>query len=97
MGTDSGTPGFFHSDSVWREADALVRMAGLSPMEVIVGATRLAAQALAVNTGVLHPGRAADIILVRGNPLENVIYLQNVERVIKAGVVFEPAALRGTE
>jgi imidazolonepropionase-like amidohydrolase len=97
MGTDSGTPGFFHSEAVWREADALVRMAGLSPMEAILGATRLAAQALGVNTGVLHPGRAADIILVRGNPLDNVMYLQNVERVIKAGVVFEPAALRGTE
>jgi imidazolonepropionase-like amidohydrolase len=97
MGTDSGTPGFFHSEAVWREADALVQMAGLSPMEVIVGATRLAAQALGVNTGVLHPGRIADIVLVRGNPLDNVIYLQNVERVIKGGVVFEPAALRGTE
>ena len=97
MGTDSGTPGFFHSEAVWREAEALVRMAGLSPMEVIVGATRLAAQALGVNTGVLHPGRLGDIILVRGNPLDDVIYLQNVERVIKAGVVFEPAALRGTE
>jgi imidazolonepropionase-like amidohydrolase len=97
MGTDSGTPGFFHSEAVWREAEALVRMAGLSPMEVIVGATRLAAQALGVNTGALHPGRLADVILVRGNPLDSVIYLQNVERVIKAGVVFEPAALRGTE
>ena len=97
MGTDSGTPGFFHSEAVWREAEALVRMAGLSPMEVIVASTRLAAQALGVNAGVLQAGRPADIILVRGNPLDNMLYLQNVERVIKAGVVFEPAALRGTE
>ncbi len=97
MGTDSGTPGYFHSEAVWREAEALVRMAGLSPMEVVVGSTRLAAQALGVNTGAIHPGRLADIILVRGNPLDNMIYLQNVERVIKSGVVFDPAALRGTE
>lgn len=97
MGTDSGTPGYFHSEAVWREAEALVRMTGLSPMEVLVGATRLAAQSLGVNTGAVHPGRLADIVLVRGNPLDNMIYLQNVERIIKGGVVFEPAALRGTE
>lgn len=93
MGTDSGTPGYFHSEAVWREAEALVRMAGMAPAEVIVASTRLAAQALGVNAGVIQPGRLADVILVRGNPLENMIYLQNVERVIAAGIVHEPAAL----
>lgn len=97
MGTDSGTPGFFHSDSVWREADALVRLAGLTPMETIMASTKLAAQALGVNAGVVHPGRLADLILVRGNPLDNVLYLQNVERVIKGGVVYERGAVKGTE
>jgi imidazolonepropionase-like amidohydrolase len=89
MGTDSGTPGYFHSEAVWREAEALVRLAGLTPMETIIASTRLAAQALGVNAGTVQPGRLADVILVRGNPLENIIYLQNVERVIKNGVVLE--------
>ena len=97
MGTDSGTPGFFHSDAVWREADALVRLAGLTPMETIIASTRLAAQALGVNTGVIHPGRLADLILIKGNPLENILYLQNVERVIKGGVVYDRPALKATE
>lgn len=96
MGTDSGTPGYFHSEAVWREAEALVRMAGLTPAEVIVASTRLAAQALGVDAGVIHPGRLADVILVRGNPLDSVLYLQNVERVIKGGIAYEPGALRGT-
>jgi imidazolonepropionase-like amidohydrolase len=94
MGTDSGTPGYFHSEAVWREAEALVRLAGLTPMETIIASTRLAAQALGVNTGVVHPGRLADVILVRGNPLENIIYLQNVERVIKNGVVVERSSAK---
>jgi imidazolonepropionase-like amidohydrolase len=94
MGTDSGTPGYFHSEAVWREAEALVRLAGLTPMETIVASTRLAAQALGVNTGAVHPGRLADVILVRGNPLENIIYLQDVERVIKGGVVVERSSTR---
>jgi imidazolonepropionase-like amidohydrolase len=97
MGTDSGTPGYFHSEAVWREAEALVRMAGMAPMEVLVASTRLTAQALGVNAGAIHPGRLADVILVRGNPLDNMLYLQNVERVIKDGLVFEPTALKGTQ
>jgi imidazolonepropionase-like amidohydrolase len=90
MGTDSGTPGYFHSEAVWREAEALVRMAGMTPMEVIVASTRLAAQAAGVNAGVVHPGRLADLILVRGNPLDDITNLRHVERVIKGGVVHEP-------
>lgn len=97
MGTDSGTPGYFHSEAVWREAEALVRMAGLAPMEAVIASTRLAAQALGVNAGVVHPGRLADLILVRGNPLDSMVYLQHVERVIKGGVVYEPASLTGTQ
>lgn len=89
MGTDSGTPGNFHSESVWREMEALVRMAGLTPMETIIASTRDAAAALKVNTGVIMPGRFADIILVKGNPLDDVNYTQNVVHVIKAGVQYK--------
>jgi imidazolonepropionase-like amidohydrolase len=87
VGTDSGTPGYFHSEAVWREMDALVRLAGLTPSEAIVAATKDAAAALRVNAGLIHPGRLADIILVKGNPLDNVLYLQNVVLVIKSGAV----------
>jgi imidazolonepropionase-like amidohydrolase len=93
VGTDSGTPGFFHSDAVWREVDALVRLAGLTPNEAIVASTRLAAQTIGVDAGVIESGRQADIILVRGNPLDSVLYLQRVARVIKGGVVYDPATL----
>lgn len=87
MGTDSGTPGNFHSESVFREMEALVRMTGMTPSEVIVATTKDAAAALRVNTGLITPGRLADIILVKGNPLESMLYMQNVAVVIKDGVV----------
>jgi imidazolonepropionase-like amidohydrolase len=87
MGTDSGTPGFFHRDAVWREADALVRLAGMSPNEVLLASTKHAAETLRVDAGVITPGKLADVILVKGNPLDSVLYLQNVEVVIKGGVV----------
>lgn len=97
VGTDAGSPGFFHSEAVWREVDALVRLAGLTPNDAIMSATRLAAAALGVPTGAIAPGRFADIILVKGNPLDSPLYLQNVERVIKGGVVVEPTATRHTD
>lgn len=96
MGTDSGTPGNPHSESVWREMEALVRWAGIPPMEVIVGTTRDAAAALRVNTGAVVPGRLADIILVKGNPLEHMVHMQNVSVVIKDGVVQGPAGPQKT-
>ncbi len=87
MGTDSGTPGFFHRDAVWREAEALVRLAGMSANEVILASTKHAAETLRVDAGVIAPGKLADVILVKGNPLDSVLYLQNVEVVVKGGVV----------
>ncbi len=89
VGTDSGTPGYFHSEAVWREMEALVRLAGLTPSEAIVAATREAAAALGVNAGLIHPGRLADLILVKGNPLDDILYLQNLAKVIKGGAVQE--------
>ncbi len=87
MGTDSGTPGFFHRDAVWREAEALVRLAGMSANEVILASTKHAAETLRLDAGVIAPGRLADVILVKGNSLDSVLYLQNVEVVIKGGMV----------
>jgi imidazolonepropionase-like amidohydrolase len=57
----------------------------MTPNEVIVASTKLAAETLRVDTGVIYPGKLADVILVRGNPLESVLYLQNVERVMVGG------------
>lgn len=96
MGTDSGTPGNFHSESVWREMEALVRLAGIPPSEVITATTRDAAAALRVNTGSIVPGKLADVILVKGNPLEHMVYVQNVAVVIKGGVVQTGASPKST-
>jgi imidazolonepropionase-like amidohydrolase len=59
----------------------------MSTNDVIIAATKHAAEALGLNAGVIHPGKLADIILVKGNPLASALYLQNVELVIKGGTV----------
>lgn len=90
MGTDSGSPMNFHTESLWREMKAHVDL-GMSPQRVICAATRINAQILGKGSelGTIEPGKLADIIVVRGNPLFDIASLANVEIVIKDGRVFK--------
>ncbi len=86
VGTDSGVPGNFHTDSTWRELAAWVRL-GMTPMQAIAGATRWPAAWLkhAQDFGTLAPGRYADVIAVRGDVLSDINLLQRVDVVVKNG------------
>jgi imidazolonepropionase-like amidohydrolase len=87
VGTDSGIPGNFHTDSTWRELDTWVRL-GMTPMQAIAGATRWPARFLKKEKelGTLAPGRYADVIAVRGDVLTHIDLLQRVDVVVKSGV-----------
>lgn len=86
VGTDSGIPMNFHTDSTWRELETWVRL-GMTPMQAIAGATRWPARFLKQEKelGTLAPGRYADVIAVRGDVLSNVALLQSVDVVVKNG------------
>ena len=61
---------------------------GLSPAEVLQAATRNPARLLGrENLGTIREGNVADILIVRGNPLENLDDLSNVAIVIKDGEI----------
>lgn len=68
--------------------------AGMPPMFVIQAATTHAAQLLKheKDLGSVVAGKFADVIAVRGNPLDDISLLQHVSFVMKAGQVFKPAA-----
>lgn len=100
VGTDSGTPANFHTDSTWRQMELLVR-AGIPPMEVLSMATRTNAQGLGLGseTGTIDAGKMADVIVVDGNPLRSMTALQHVVYVVKEGVQYkgpQPGALGKT-
>lgn len=66
---------------------------GMTPMESIQTATRDAAEAIGVggNIGTIESGKFADIIAVRGDPLEDIRVLQeadNIGMVMKEGGVY---------
>ncbi|MGH9363658.1 MAG: amidohydrolase family protein [Thermoanaerobaculia bacterium] len=87
VGTDSGIPGNFHTDSTWRELSTWVKL-GMTPMQAIAGATRWPAVWLKKqdDLGTLARGRFADVIAVRGDVLTQIDLLQNVDVVVKNGV-----------
>ena len=96
MGTDSGSPMNFHTESLWREIKAHVDV-GMSPQRAIGAATRINAQILGKGNelGTIEPGKLADIIVVRGNPLFDITALANVEVVIKNGKVYKGGGSSG--
>src|SRR5688500_13850504 len=87
IGTDSGIPMNFHSQTTWNELDVWVRKLGIAPMEAIRGATYWPAVAMKVSkdVGTLTPGKYADIIAVRGDVLEHIDLLSRVDLVVKRG------------
>ena len=91
IGTDSGIPMKFHSQSTWNELDIWVREMGVEPMEAIRSATYWPSVLMGVESevGTISPGKYADIIAVRGDVLRYINLLQSVDIVIKRGERFK--------
>ncbi|GAB3035587.1 metal-dependent hydrolase family protein [Bowmanella dokdonensis] len=68
---------------------SLMVKAGMTPLEAIRAATTTAAALIGIEdqTGTIEPGKWADMIAVRGNPLEDVRVLEEVVFVMKDGRV----------
>jgi imidazolonepropionase-like amidohydrolase len=70
--------------------------AGFTPVEAIHIATENGATWLGEDsaTGTIAVGKAADIVVVNGNPAEKISDVENVETVFKDGVGYDPAKLK---
>ncbi|WP_255501723.1 amidohydrolase family protein [Olivibacter sp. SDN3] len=87
LGTDSGaSPVRAQGFAEHRELALLVR-AGLTPLQAITVATQNAAKVLKIDDrfGTLEKGKIADLIVLNGNPLDDIKNTQMIEAVYKKG------------
>jgi len=84
LGTDS------NHGQLWREAKYFVDVVGASPMQAIQAVTRNCADALGLEDeiGTLEPGKSADVVAIQGNPLENIVALEEVKAVMVSGTIY---------
>jgi imidazolonepropionase-like amidohydrolase len=95
LGTDYPSTGeYLPGFSVHREIFAMHR-AGIPAAAVLKIATINSARAIGVGNflGSIEPGKFADLIVVRGNPLQDITNTHNVQLVIKGGTSYDPKAL----
>jgi imidazolonepropionase-like amidohydrolase len=89
LGNDyGGGPGVFEPGIPMYEVE-MMEEAGMTPMQVIIACTLNGAHVLRIDqtVGSLVPGKDADILIVDGNPLEDLRILANIKMVIHAGVI----------
>jgi len=67
----------------------LMQEAGMTPMQIIVAGTQHGARAsnLEAELGTLEVGKIADILVVEGDPLQDIHSLADAWLVVKEGVV----------
>ena len=87
--TDAGIPRVRHEDLA-KALPVFARLAELSPLEALRCATSECAAALGVDatTGILREGASADLLFVRGDPLQDLGVLQAPVRVVARGREF---------
>ncbi|HEY4076849.1 MAG TPA: amidohydrolase family protein [Rhizomicrobium sp.] len=61
---------------------------GMSPYDALRAATVTPAELLNFDGGSIQPGKLADIVLVEGNPLEDIANTRHIKRVIANGRMF---------
>jgi len=88
MGTDAGNPLTLHGASVHAEMEAM-QSAGMTPMEVLVASTRVAAMAAGRGDrgGTLEAGKEADFLVLDANPADDIRNLRRIRLVGRGGVL----------
>lgn len=85
-GSDAGTPYLFPGTSLHEELALLVQ-SGLAPRQALMAATEAPARFLRRDDlGRLKPGAVADLVLLDGNPLQDIMWTRAIRAVFRAGI-----------
>jgi hypothetical protein len=93
-GTDAGNTRTLHGPSLHREF-VLMEQAGLTPMQILVSATRNGAQLFGRDDiGGIRAGMQADLVLLDADPLADIKNTRRIHAVIRGGTLFKHDDLR---
>jgi len=93
-GTDAPNPGTAHGASMHREMELLVK-AGLTPAEALAAATSRPARTFGLtDRGRIAAGLRADLLLVKGDPTQDITATRDIVAVWKTGAPLDRAAVR---
>jgi imidazolonepropionase-like amidohydrolase len=90
-GTDTNSfLNFMQEDPMANEMISMVEL-GMAPLDVIVASTKNGAETVGLgkSLGTIEPGKLADIIVVAGNPLQDMRAMKRIAYVVKGGVRFK--------
>lgn len=90
-GTDVSVPGH----SLHRELELFVK-AGLTPLEALQTATLVPARVMKVENevGTIAPGKRADMLILAGNPLEDIGNIRKTKFVVAQGRLYDCSELK---
>ena len=93
-GTDAGNIGTLHASSYLSELQAM-KKSGLSNWQIIQASTINGAKVLGKENefGSISVGKKANLILLNSNPLEEIVHITSIDKVINNGVVIEPDSI----
>src|ERR1700674_992490 len=90
-GTDAGNIGTIHGPALFREFQ-LMKEAGLTPAQILQSTTANAAKTFGGETGAkigaIEPGKFADLVILKSNPLDDIAHTSDIETVMKNGVLY---------
>jgi imidazolonepropionase-like amidohydrolase len=96
LGSDTGLEDHFFGYAEQKEIELMVQ-AGMTPSQVIVAATSRAAEYLGLaDRGLLAPGKRADLLVLDGNPLDDIRNTRRIAKLYLAGAEVDRAALRAS-
>ena len=65
-----------------RDLEHFVNLFGYSPAEALIAATKWGGELMGLNVGLIKPGYLADLLLVDGNPSQDVTLLQDTDNLL---------------
>jgi imidazolonepropionase-like amidohydrolase len=96
LGSDTGLEDHVFGYAEQKEIELMVQ-AGMTPSQVIVAATSRAAEYLGLSDrGLLAPGKRADLLVLDGNPLDDIRSTRRIAKLYLAGAEVDRAALKAS-